>query len=211
MVASVVAVRPDLVYGAQPALRARTLEIRRAGATTGAEARMSTSTRSNRRFFAVFLLVALLIAGVASYYASSHPDGLNFVAEKTGFIDKEKESPTADGPFAGYSTKGIDDDRLSGGVAGVAGCLLVLASAAACSGCCAAATATTPPTPSRSTPRPRAPERWAPVTATGCTTTATASSTGLRRTSSWSRWSSFMLVVVATPREWYAGLRRSTC
>ncbi len=54
---------------------------------------MSTRLRSNRRFFAVFLLSALLIAGVASYYASSHPDGLNFVAEKTGFIDQEKQSP----------------------------------------------------------------------------------------------------------------------
>ena len=87
---------------------------------------MSTRLRSNRRFFAVFLLSALLIAGVASYYASSHPDGLNFVAEKTGFIDQEKQSPTSDGPLAGYQTKGVDDQRLSGGVAGVAGCLLVL-------------------------------------------------------------------------------------
>jgi cobalt/nickel transport protein len=86
---------------------------------------MSART-GNRRFFAAFLLAALLIAGGASYYASSHPDGLNFVAEKTGFIDKEKQSPTADSPLAGYSTKGIDNERLSGGVAGVAGCLLVL-------------------------------------------------------------------------------------
>ena len=81
---------------------------------------------SSRRFFAVFLLVALLVAGVASYYASSHPDGLNFVAEKTGFIDREKPSVTSKGPLAGYSTKGVDDERLSGGIAGVAGCLLVL-------------------------------------------------------------------------------------
>ena len=72
------------------------------------------------------LLVAFLIAGVASFYASSHPDGLNFVAEKTGFIDQEKPSAAADGPFAGYSTKGVDNQRLSGGIAGVAGCLLVL-------------------------------------------------------------------------------------
>ena len=28
--------------------------------------------------------------------------------------------------MAGYSTKGVDDARLSGGVAGVVGCLLVL-------------------------------------------------------------------------------------
>ena len=82
---------------------------------------------SRRTFLVTFLLVTLLIAGVGSYYASSHPDGLDFVAEKTGFIDQEKPSATSEGPFAGYSTNGIDDARLSGGVAGVAGCLLVLA------------------------------------------------------------------------------------
>lgn len=81
---------------------------------------------STKKFFAVFLLAALLIAGGASYYASSHPDGLNFVAEKTGFSDTEKPSATSEGPFAGYSTKGIDNERLSGSVAGVIGCFLVL-------------------------------------------------------------------------------------
>ena len=81
---------------------------------------------SRRAFFATFLLVALLVAGFGSYYASAHPDGLSFVAEKTGFSDQEKSSGTSDGPLAGYRTKGIDDARLSGGVAGVAGCLLVL-------------------------------------------------------------------------------------
>jgi len=79
-----------------------------------------------RRFVVVGLLVAFLVAGFGSYYASSHPDGLNSVAEKAGFRDKEKPSATSDGPFAGYSTKGIDNQRLSGGVAGVAGAALVL-------------------------------------------------------------------------------------
>lgn len=86
-----------------------------------------SAPRRNRTFFAVVLLTALLIAGVASFYASSHPDGLNYVAAKAGFIDQEKASPASRGPFAGYSTKGIDDQRLSGGVAGVSGALLVLA------------------------------------------------------------------------------------
>jgi cobalt/nickel transport protein len=79
-----------------------------------------------RTFLLSGLLVALLIAGFGSYYASSHPDGLNFVAEKAGFIDQEKESPVADGPFAGYQTKGVDNDRLSGGLAGLTGALVVL-------------------------------------------------------------------------------------
>ena len=82
--------------------------------------------KRNTTFFAAFLLVALLIAGVGSFYASSHPDGLNYVAEQTGFIDKEKASAASDGPFAGYSTRGIDDERLSGGVAGVVGALTTL-------------------------------------------------------------------------------------
>ena len=81
---------------------------------------------SRKAFLATFLLVALLVAGFGSYYASAHPDGLNFVAEKTGFSDQEKSSGTSEGPLAGYQTKGIDDARLSVGVAGVAGCLLVL-------------------------------------------------------------------------------------
>jgi cobalt/nickel transport system permease protein/cobalt/nickel transport protein len=81
---------------------------------------------STRRFFVAFLLLALLVAGVASYYASSHPDGLEFVAEKTGFLASADDSPTAASPLADYSTKGIDDERLSGGVAGVAGSVMVL-------------------------------------------------------------------------------------
>ena len=35
---------------------------------------------NTRRLFAVALVVSLLLAGVASYYASSHPDGLEYVA-----------------------------------------------------------------------------------------------------------------------------------
>jgi cobalt/nickel transport protein len=80
----------------------------------------------SRTFLVVGLLAALLVAGLASYYASSHPDGLNAVAQKTGFIDRETASSTSDGPLAGYRTQGIADDRLSGGVAGVSGALLVL-------------------------------------------------------------------------------------
>jgi len=82
---------------------------------------------STRRFFAVALVVSLLVAGVASYYASSHPDGLEYVAEQTGFIDSAEDSATADSPLADYQTSGIDDARLSGGVAGVIGVLVMLA------------------------------------------------------------------------------------
>ena len=133
-----VAVRPDLVYGARPALEQRELEIRpgvRKGTTHGEAAEADEP----RAFFAAVLLVALLVAGVGSYYASAHPDGLNFVAEKTGFSTRRRTRGTSDGPFAGYQTSGIDDARLSGGVAGVLGCLLVLTLAGGLPGRSAAA------------------------------------------------------------------------
>ncbi len=72
------------------------------------------------------LLVALLLAGVISFYASSHPDGLEYVAHQEGFADTAKDHHVADGPMADYSTKGVDDSRLSGGIAGVTGTLVVL-------------------------------------------------------------------------------------
>jgi hypothetical protein len=81
---------------------------------------------STRRFLAAFLVVALMVAVGASYYASSHPDGLEFVASQSGFLDRAEDSSAEESPLAGYSTRGIDDARVSGGVAGVAGCLLVL-------------------------------------------------------------------------------------
>ncbi len=80
----------------------------------------------NRRFLLAFLLVSLLIAGGASYYASSHPDGLEYVAGKTGFLSSADDSPTSDSPLADYSVKGVDDERASVGLAGVIGALTVL-------------------------------------------------------------------------------------
>lgn len=73
------------------------------------------------------LLTALLLAGVASHYASSDPDGLTKVAEEEGFASAERESATADSPLAGYGTGGVDSARLSGGIAGVAGVVTTFA------------------------------------------------------------------------------------
>jgi cobalt/nickel transport protein len=79
-----------------------------------------------RTLLALGVLVCLLVAGVASYYASSHPDGLEYVAEHTGFLHTAEDSASADGPLADYSVRGVDDARLSGGLAGVAGVVVML-------------------------------------------------------------------------------------
>jgi cobalt/nickel transport protein len=81
---------------------------------------------SRRTFLLVGLLAALLIAGVGSYYASAHPDGLEYVAERTGFIDSAEDSAAAESPFADYGTKGVADSRVGGGIAGVVGVLATL-------------------------------------------------------------------------------------
>ncbi len=80
-----------------------------------------------RVFLLVGLLLALVLAGGVSYYASSRPDGLNRVAKDHGFGDTARDSHAAGSPLADYGLKGISDARLSGGVAGVAGVLVVLA------------------------------------------------------------------------------------
>ena len=49
------------------------------------------SRPSTRALVVVGVLVALLLAGVASYYASSDPDGLNRVAEDQGIAQTERE------------------------------------------------------------------------------------------------------------------------
>lgn len=74
-----------------------------------------------RTLLGLGLLLCLLIAGVGSHYASGQPDGLERVAESTGFIDSAEDSAVADSPLADYRVTGVDDERVSGGLAGVIG------------------------------------------------------------------------------------------
>ncbi|MGG5257155.1 PDGLE domain-containing protein [Phycicoccus avicenniae] len=90
---------------------------------------MSTSTDrprvSTRRLVGGGLAVCLVIAGVVSFYASGHPDGLEYVAGSLGFDTAAQGSATAGSPFADYAVKGVSDGRLSGGLAGIVGALVV--------------------------------------------------------------------------------------
>ena len=85
---------------------------------------MRTAPRT-RTVWIAGVLLALLIAGVGSSYASSSPDGLEWAAEVTGFADTARDSATADSPLADYAVDG-EEGRLSGGAAGVIGVVVTL-------------------------------------------------------------------------------------
>lgn len=80
---------------------------------------------SARRFFVVFALVAVVLAGVVSLFASSAPDGLNRVAQDHGIAAQQQHA--GDWPMAGYGVHGVATPWLSQGMAGVAGVGVVLA------------------------------------------------------------------------------------
>ena len=81
---------------------------------------------STRALVVAGVLVALLLAGGVSFYASSAPDGLNRVAQDQGFSQTGRSHASEKSPLAGYRTEGLHTKRLSRGVAGVAGSLVVL-------------------------------------------------------------------------------------
>ncbi|MEU7614534.1 PDGLE domain-containing protein [Micromonospora rifamycinica] len=91
-------------------------------------------------FVAVGLLVALVLAGVVSNYASSHPDGLDSSLLKGCTVNADDEitggscparqardHELADSPLADYGIRGVDNGFLSTGLSGVVGVLLTFA------------------------------------------------------------------------------------
>jgi cobalt/nickel transport system permease protein len=120
-VGAVIAVRPDLVYGAR-GLQQR-LKLRVNGELVDAPAArpVPVAARSQRRLWITGLVTSLVLAGFVSFYASADPDGLEKVAHDKG-IDQKAGKHASDGsPLAGYGVKDVSDARLSGGLAGVIG------------------------------------------------------------------------------------------
>ena len=81
---------------------------------------------NNKKFWLLGLLISMVIAGGVSYYASSHPDGLEKAAEEVGFLDNAEDSAVVDSPLADYGVAGVEDERLSVGLAGVLGVLVMV-------------------------------------------------------------------------------------
>jgi cobalt/nickel transport system permease protein len=120
-VGAVVAVRPDLVYGAR-GLQQR-LKLRVDGELVDAPATPvpAAARTSRRRLWITGLVTSLVLAGFVSFYASANPDGLEKVAHDKGIDKRTGRHASSDSPLAGYGVKDISDARLSGGLAGVIG------------------------------------------------------------------------------------------
>jgi cobalt/nickel transport system permease protein len=111
-VGAVLAARPDLVHGAR-GLDASQLAGRAPVPT--------------RAFLAGGLFVALIFAVVVSQFAASSPDGLERVAEDTGFIESAGDHALGGSPFADYATAGLANEPLSLAIAGTTGVVITLA------------------------------------------------------------------------------------
>ncbi|WP_107474169.1 energy-coupling factor ABC transporter permease [Streptomyces sp. NRRL S-340] len=122
-VGAVIAVRPDLVYGAR-GLEQR-LKLRVNGelvdAPAAAPVPAPAAAGSHRKLWITGLVTSLVLAGFVSFYASASPDGLEKVAHDKGIDKKEEPHASADSPLADYGVKDVSDARLSGGLAGVIG------------------------------------------------------------------------------------------
>ncbi|MFG2643631.1 energy-coupling factor ABC transporter permease [Streptomyces sp. NPDC048370] len=121
-VGAVVAVRPDLVYGARGLTTPLKLRVN-GELVDAAPARdfAPVAARSPKKFWLGGLAAALVLAGFVSFYASASPDGLEKVAADKGFDKNVEEHDAAGSPLADYGVKGIEAARLSGGLAGVIG------------------------------------------------------------------------------------------
>lgn len=113
-VGAVIAVRPDLVYGAR-GLQQK-LKLRVDGQLVDVPAEPNpVAARSHRKVWITGLVTSVVLAGFVSFYASADPDGLEKVAADKGIDAKTEKHATADSPLADYGVKDVEDARLSGG------------------------------------------------------------------------------------------------
>jgi cobalt/nickel transport system permease protein len=113
VVGAVLAVRPDLVSGAGR------YQISGTGETAPSRSSVMTFTVAG-------VVAALLLVVFVAPVASGDPDGLERVAEDTGFIETAEE-PLLGGPFVDYGVSGIESEALGTVIAGVVGTIITFA------------------------------------------------------------------------------------
>ncbi|MEU7898388.1 energy-coupling factor ABC transporter permease [Nonomuraea sp. NPDC049152] len=117
-VGAVLAVRPDLVYGARGLTTP--LVLKGADGTTspvGTVPAGRPAAGGIRPFLLGGVGVTLVLAGLVSFFASSNPDGLEAVAENKGFLDQATDHLFGSWALADYGDVG----GIPVGIAGVVG------------------------------------------------------------------------------------------
>ena len=110
VVAAVLAVRPDLVRGAD-----------------GVDRAAGPARLPRARFVLAGVVASLIVAVGVAQFAVDNPDGLERVAEDTGFSEVAEDHALGSSIFADYATAGVGDETVSLAIAGAAGTLLTLA------------------------------------------------------------------------------------
>lgn len=85
---------------------------------------MTARRVSTRAFTIAAIVVCVAIACGLSFFASSSPDGLEYVAGTSGFLDTADDPITSGSPLADYATTGVDAAWPSIAIAGAIGCLV---------------------------------------------------------------------------------------
>ncbi|MFO7292451.1 MAG: energy-coupling factor ABC transporter permease [Acidimicrobiia bacterium] len=109
---TVLAVRPDLVRGAA--------DVELSGTDTVPTGRAVTT------FVLTGLAVAVALVVFVAPFASPHPDGLETVAEQTGFASAAQEHPIG-GPLADYQVAGVESETVGTIVSGIIGTVIAFA------------------------------------------------------------------------------------
>ena len=78
--------------------------------------------RKGMTFFGAGLLVTLVVAVVIAQFASTEPDGLEYVAGQEGFLETAQDHPLAESPLADYG----GDSKSNLILSGVVGVLVTL-------------------------------------------------------------------------------------
>ena len=110
VVAAVLAVRPDLVRGA-----------------TGIDRAAGPARLPRARFVLAAVIASLVVAVGVAQFAVDDPDGLERVAEDTGFIESAEDHALGSSFFADYATAGVENETLSLAIAGTVGTIVTLA------------------------------------------------------------------------------------
>ena len=77
--------------------------------------------KKTNTFILIGIICSLFFAGIISNFASGSPDGLEKVAEDTGFIETAQDSAVATSPLADYGVSIVENEFLSTGLSGVIG------------------------------------------------------------------------------------------